>query len=126
MLSKSLPIHGLPPKKMVRGLPEHGKNPTGNLRLSLYWDKDVTEVSTGDLLVPIKKVEALGYLEVATRLKCIGIHIISNGKQVYHAFKLSFSAAIVILATLSTYLLLRYFYFEHKSSIKGEFLLNKL
>ncbi|MBS0849989.1 integrase arm-type DNA-binding domain-containing protein [Citrobacter sp. JGM124] len=32
-------------------------------------DKDVTELSTGDLLVPLKKVEALGYLEVATRLK---------------------------------------------------------
>ena len=32
-------------------------------------DKDVTELSTGDLLAPLKKVEALGYLEVATRLK---------------------------------------------------------
>jgi len=29
----------------------------------------VTELSTGDLLVPLKKVEALGYLEVATRIK---------------------------------------------------------
>ncbi|HHH1244097.1 TPA: tyrosine-type recombinase/integrase [Yersinia enterocolitica] len=32
-------------------------------------DKGVTELSTGDLLAPLKKVEALGYLEVATRLK---------------------------------------------------------
>ncbi|WP_300002489.1 integrase arm-type DNA-binding domain-containing protein [uncultured Cedecea sp.] len=32
-------------------------------------DKDVTELSTGDLLAPLKKVEALGYLEVATRIK---------------------------------------------------------
>ena len=32
-------------------------------------NRDVTELATGDLLVPIKKVEALGYLEVATRVK---------------------------------------------------------
>lgn len=32
-------------------------------------DKDITELNTGNLLVPIKKVEALGYLEVATRVK---------------------------------------------------------
>ncbi|MGV3346178.1 tyrosine-type recombinase/integrase [Enterobacteriaceae bacterium LUAb1] len=32
-------------------------------------DKDVAELDTGDLLVPVKKVEALGYLEVATRVK---------------------------------------------------------
>lgn len=32
-------------------------------------NKDVTELDTGDLLAPIKKVEALGYLEVATRVK---------------------------------------------------------
>ena len=32
-------------------------------------DKDITELDTGNLLVPIKKVEALGYLEVATRVK---------------------------------------------------------
>ena len=32
-------------------------------------DKDVTELSTGNLLAPLKKVEVLGYLEVATRLK---------------------------------------------------------
>ncbi|MCA6960984.1 tyrosine-type recombinase/integrase [Pectobacterium odoriferum] len=32
-------------------------------------DKDVTELSTGELLAPLKKVEALGYLEVATRIK---------------------------------------------------------
>ena len=32
-------------------------------------DKDITELDTGNLLVPIKKVEALGYLEVATRTK---------------------------------------------------------
>lgn len=30
---------------------------------------DVTELDTGNLLTPIKKVEALGYLEVATRVK---------------------------------------------------------
>lgn len=32
-------------------------------------NRDVTELATGDLLAPIKKVEALGYLEVATRVK---------------------------------------------------------
>lgn len=32
-------------------------------------DKDVTELDTGDLLVPVKKVEALGYLEVAMRIQ---------------------------------------------------------
>lgn len=32
-------------------------------------DKDVAELDTGDLLVPVKKVEALGYLEVAMRLQ---------------------------------------------------------
>lgn len=32
-------------------------------------DKDVTELDTGNLLIPIKKVEALGYLEVVTRVK---------------------------------------------------------
>ncbi len=32
-------------------------------------DKDVTQLSTGDLLAPLKKVEVLGYLEVATRIK---------------------------------------------------------
>lgn len=32
-------------------------------------DKDVAELDTGDLLVPVKKVEALGYLEVAMRIQ---------------------------------------------------------
>lgn len=32
-------------------------------------NRDVTGLTTGDLLVPLKKVEALGYLEVATRVK---------------------------------------------------------
>jgi hypothetical protein len=32
-------------------------------------DKDVAELDNGNLLVPIKKVEARGYLEVATRVK---------------------------------------------------------
>ncbi len=32
-------------------------------------NRDVTDLATGDLLVPIKKVEALAYLEVATRVK---------------------------------------------------------
>lgn len=32
-------------------------------------DKDVAELETGDLLVPVKKVEALGYLEVAMRIQ---------------------------------------------------------
>ncbi|EFL7397753.1 integrase arm-type DNA-binding domain-containing protein [Escherichia coli] len=32
-------------------------------------DKDVPELDTGDLLVPVKKVEALGYLEVAMRIQ---------------------------------------------------------
>lgn len=32
-------------------------------------DKDVAEMDTGDLLVPVKKVEALGYLEVAMRIQ---------------------------------------------------------
>jgi hypothetical protein len=27
-------------------------------------DQDVAELNTGDLLVPVKKIEALGYLEV--------------------------------------------------------------
>lgn len=47
---------------------------TVRIRLETYifpyiGDKDVTELSTGDLLAPLKKVEALGYLEVATRIK---------------------------------------------------------
>ena len=32
-------------------------------------DKDVAELDTGDLLVPVKKVEALGYLEVTMRIQ---------------------------------------------------------
>lgn len=32
-------------------------------------DRDVAELDTGDLLVPVKKVEALGYLEVAMRIQ---------------------------------------------------------
>ncbi|EOZ7547243.1 tyrosine-type recombinase/integrase [Enterobacter hormaechei] len=32
-------------------------------------NKDVAELDTGDLLVPVKKVEALGYLEVAMRIQ---------------------------------------------------------
>ncbi|MBV8044626.1 integrase arm-type DNA-binding domain-containing protein [Pluralibacter sp.] len=32
-------------------------------------DKDVAELDTSDLLVPVKKVEALGYLEVAIRIQ---------------------------------------------------------
>lgn len=32
-------------------------------------NKDVGELDTGDLLVPIKKIEALGYLEIAMRVK---------------------------------------------------------
>ncbi|EBD2438057.1 DUF4102 domain-containing protein [Salmonella enterica] len=32
-------------------------------------DKDVAELDTGDLLVPVKKVEALGYLDVAMRIQ---------------------------------------------------------
>ncbi|QMR79283.1 integrase arm-type DNA-binding domain-containing protein [Enterobacter roggenkampii] len=32
-------------------------------------DKDVAELDTGDLLVPVKKVEVLGYLEVAMRIQ---------------------------------------------------------
>jgi integrase len=32
-------------------------------------DKDVAELDTGDLLVPVKKVETLGYLEVAMRIQ---------------------------------------------------------
>lgn len=32
-------------------------------------DKDVAELDKGDLLVPVKKVEALGYLEVAMRIQ---------------------------------------------------------
>lgn len=32
-------------------------------------DKDVAELDTGGLLVPVKKVEALGYLEVAMRIQ---------------------------------------------------------
>ena len=32
-------------------------------------DKDVAELDMGDLLVPVKKVEALGYLEVAMRIQ---------------------------------------------------------
>lgn len=32
-------------------------------------EKDVAELDTGDLLVPVKKVEALGYLEVAMRIQ---------------------------------------------------------
>ncbi len=32
-------------------------------------NKDIGELDTGDLLVPIKKIEALGYLEIAIRVK---------------------------------------------------------
>lgn len=32
-------------------------------------ERDVAELDTGDLLVPVKKVEALGYLEVAMRVQ---------------------------------------------------------
>lgn len=32
-------------------------------------DKDIAELDTGELLVPVKKVEALGYLEVAMRIQ---------------------------------------------------------
>ena len=32
-------------------------------------NKDIGELDTGDLLVPIKKIETLGYLEIAMRVK---------------------------------------------------------
>lgn len=32
-------------------------------------NKDVGELDTGDLLVPIKKIETLGYLEIGMRVK---------------------------------------------------------
>lgn len=32
-------------------------------------NKDIAELDTGDLLVPIKKIEKLGYLEIAMRVK---------------------------------------------------------
>ncbi len=44
-------------------------------------DKDITELETGNLLVPIKKVEALGYLEVATRVKQYLTSILRYGVQ---------------------------------------------
>ncbi|ENG6266901.1 integrase arm-type DNA-binding domain-containing protein [Yersinia enterocolitica] len=44
-------------------------------------DKDVAELDTGDLLVPVKKVEALGYLEVAMRIQQYIMAILRHAVQ---------------------------------------------
>lgn len=65
-----MPRSGFPPKEQWS---EDYRN-TVLTRLETYilpdiGDKDITELDTGNLLVPIRKVEALGYIEVATRVK---------------------------------------------------------